>query len=59
MEPRSFCNWCIYNLRYRTLTITPTATTGSITVVATSVALPDVKGEKIVEIYNKYILTMQ
>jgi len=58
MEPRSFCNWSIHNLRYRTLTITSAATTGSITVVATSVALPDVKGEKVVEIYNKYILTM-
>jgi hypothetical protein len=41
------------------VTITPAAKTGSITVVATSVALPDVKGEKIVEIYNEYILTVE
>ena len=40
------------------LTITPTATTGNITVVATSVTLPDVIGEKVVEIYNEYILTV-
>jgi len=40
------------------LTITPTATTGNITVVATSVTLPDVTGEIEVEIYNEYILTV-